>query len=171
MLSSLDESAVYFHLQDGSQRTSLGLGAAFLRRCGWAGLRGRPATSAGVARRPGSTWMAGASMCPLLSRTLSSEPRFYHWSLECPCSLIPLFLSLKVIKMTQNVSKGGAGQDGDCRSVVELYLFSPVKVAEREWSRRDSVAGPPQLGIWGGGKSVNRIPSLLEKYPQQFRVC
>lgn len=52
------------------------------------------------------------------------------------------------------------------------FIHSARESCREEWSRRDSeMAGPPQLGIWGGGKSVNRIPSLLEKYPQQFRVC
>ena len=53
------------------------------------------------------------------------------------------------------------------------FIHSARESCREEWSRRDSEMGgeAPQLGIWGGGKSMNWIPPLLEKYPQQFRVC
>lgn len=129
VLSSLDESAALFSpTRWFPERTSLGLGAAFLRRCGWGEqeeeLRGPCHVSWGGPRAPGPHGRLGPACAslqdPLVkAKVLSLEPRV---------SLLfdpPLFLSLKVIKMTQNVSKGGAGQDGDCRSVVELYPFSP----------------------------------------------
>lgn len=120
---------LYFHLQDGSQRgPRWGWG---LLSCGDAGGESRKGSfgdldrSARVTHGPrvhvDGRGPAGASLQdPLVKAKVLS--------LEMRVSLLfdpPLFLSLKVIKMTQNVSKGGAGQDGDCRSVVELYPFSP----------------------------------------------